>query len=288
MSVLDRLALWNARYVQKPVMALNLPAPVLRALFAGAIRASNFVPRGVTITRTTLGGVPCRKIVPQGAGSGRLLYLHGGGFVIGGPITYLPLAAKLAKAAGVTVWLPDYRLAPEHPFPAAPDDALACYRALAAEGPVAVGGDSAGGCLALGLLHRDIAPPAALVLLSPATDLRAETEAALLAGPEDALLAKGWARRAVQAYIGGADRNDPVLSPMAAPFPAAPPTLVHLASDEALRPQIEAAIDALRAAGAEVTVTRFDGTFHAFQIAGLPLANRAIAEIGQYLRARLA
>ncbi len=287
----DRFALWNARYVQKPVLGAGLPTPLLRALFTFSIRLTNWVPRGVKVTTEDLAGVPTRKIVPADAGTGRLLLLHGGGFVIGGPGAYLPMAANLALASGATVWLPDYRLAPEQPYPAAPEDVFACYRALVAEGPVAVGGDSAGGCLSLGLLHQCAAagvhPPAALALMSPATDLRPDAQDAMREGPSDAILAKRWAREAVVAYIGDADPNDPVLSPLAAPFASAPPSMVQLAEGEALQPQIEAGIAALKSAGGAVDVRRYGRTFHAFQIVGSPLAQRALAEMGAFLKATL-
>lgn len=287
----DRFALWNARYVQKPVLAMGLPTPVLRTLFACSIRLTNWVPRKVQVTKVELAGVPTRKIVPAGAGAAQLLLLHGGGFVIGGPGAYLPMAAKLALASGATVWLPDYRLAPEHPYPAAPEDVFACYRALTAEGPVAVGGDSAGGCLSLGLLHQcaaeGIQAPAALALMSPATDLRPKAQKALHDGPSDAILAKRWARQSVIDYIGDADPSDPVLSPIAAPFASGPPTMVQLAEGEALEPQIQAGIEALKAAGAKIDVRRYHGTFHAFQIVKSPLSERALTEMGGFLKATL-
>ena len=288
MSLRNRLALWNARYVQKPTLAMGLPPVLLRALFAGSIRALNWVPRAVVVSRERLGGVPCRKVVPKGAVSGRVLLLHGGGFVIGGPGAYLPLAGKLAKAAMVEVWLPDYRLAPEHPYPAAPDDVLTAYKALSKEGPVTVAGDSAGGCLALGLLHQCVAEgidgPIGLVLMSPVADLGFEAQESMLAGPPDALLSKKWAYEAVLSYASGADRADPVMSPLAAPFADAPPSLVQSAAGEALSPQIEATVSALRAAGAEVEVEIFEDTFHAFQIAALPLADQAIGKIAAFIK----
>ncbi len=293
MSFLDRLSLWNARFLQKPMMSVVRNGPILRVLFALSIRATNPLPRRVAVTKETLGRVPARRIWTGAQSDAVLLYLHGGGFVIGDGFTYLPMAARIAQASGMTVWLPDYRLAPEHPFPAAPEDALACYRALLQVHPaekIVVGGDSAGGCLTLALLHQcaaeGLAMPGALVLLSPATDLRLEAQEAVLNGPEDILLSKRWGKWAIDGYMGSGDRSDPRASPVAAPFANAPPVLVQYAAGEALAPQIRAGIDALRNAGAPVTVEVFEGTYHAFQIAGLQLAFRAIDQIGAFLRAR--
>lgn len=291
---LDRLALWEARFLKKPVLWAVRHAPVLRVLFAASTRATVRMPRKVAVTSRALGGVPGRRIWPGGASDGVLLYLHGGGFVIGGSVSHLPLAARLAQASGLTVWLPDYRLAPEHPFPAAPEDVLACYRALLETVPadkIAVAGDSAGGCLTLALLHQcaaeDLPMPGAIALLSPVGDLTLEAQAKIMDGPADALLSKAWGKWAIDGYLGAADRGDPRASPLRTSFAAPPPAILHYAEDESLAAQNEAIAEALRAGGASVEVESFAGTFHAFQIGGLPLAQRSIARIAAFLAGRV-
>lgn len=293
MSILDRLALWEARYLKKPVLWAVRNGPLLRPLFAASVRATARMPRNVTVTREVLGGVPGRKVWPGGASEGVLLYLHGGGFVIGGSTSHLPLAARLAQASGLTVWLPDYRLAPEHPFPAAPEDCFACYQALLENLPpekIAVAGDSAGGCLALALLHQCTASgvpmPGAIALLSPIGDTTAEAQRKIMDGPPDALLSKAWGKWAIDGYMGGADRSGARASPLQAPFTDPPPTILHYAHGESLTEQNEAIAQALRAGGALVEVEAFPGTFHAFQIGGQPMAERSIAQIGAFLAGR--
>jgi len=294
MNILDRLALWEARYVKKPVLWAVRNGPLLRPLFAASVRATARVPRKVAVTNEVLGGVPGRRIWPGGTSEGVLLYLHGGGFVIGGSVSHLPLAARLAQASGLTVWLPDYRLAPEHPFPAAPEDCFTAYRALVettAPSRIAVAGDSAGGCLALALLHQcagsGVSMPGAIALLSAVGDLTLEAQHKIMGGPPDALLSKAWASWAIDGYMGGADRSDPRASPLQTPFTDPPPTILHYAQGEGLAPQNEAIAEALRAGGASVEVEAFPGTFHAFQTGGLPLAGRSIMRIGAYLAGRV-
>jgi monoterpene epsilon-lactone hydrolase len=294
MNILDRLALWEARYVKKPVLWAVRNGPLLRPLFAASVRATARVPRKVAITQEVLGGVPGRKIWPGGGSDGVLLYLHGGGFVIGGSVSHLPLAARLAQASGLTVYLPDYRLAPEHPFPAAPDDCFAAYRALLDTVPadkIAVAGDSAGGCLTLALLHQCTAEgvplPGAIALLSPVGDLTVEAQSTLMDGPPDALLSKAWGKWAIDGYMGAADRSDPRASPLLTAFTDPPPAILHYADDESLADQNEAIAGALRAGGGSAEVETFKGTFHAFQIGGLPLAGRSIMQIGALLKARV-
>jgi len=294
MSILDRLALWEARYVKKPVLWAVRNGPLLRPLFAASVRATARVPRKVAITQQVLGGVPGRKIWPGGLSDGVLLYLHGGGFVIGGSVSHLPLAARVAQASELTVYLPDYRLAPEHPFPAAPEDCFAAYRALLdtiSADKIAVAGDSAGGCLTLALLHQCAAEgvpmPGAIALLSPVGDLTVEAQRVLMEGPPDALLSKAWGKWAIEGYMAGADRSDPRASPLLTRFVDPPHAILHYAESESLADQNEAIAGALRTGGGSVEGETFKDTFHAFQIGGLPLAGRSLMQIGAFLKAHV-
>jgi len=192
----DRVALAEARFVKRPVMWALRDPRLLRPVFAAALWARRGrVP--VAVGETVLGGVPVRVLTPPGAEAGAVLYLHGGGFVIGGPVAYHGLAGRIALASRQRVYLPDYRLAPEAPFPAAPEDALATWEALAdrESGPLGVAGDSAGGNLALGLLHSSGKRPDRMALLSPIADMRPGARDALRAGPPDQLLPRAWAEQ---------------------------------------------------------------------------------------------
>ena len=291
----DRFALWQARFVKKPMLWSLRWAPLLRPVFAVSVRVEGSGPRSVSCLRSDLGDRPSLRFKPQTPGRGVVLYLHGGGFVMGGLVSYRPLAARLAAASGLTVYLPDYRLAPEHPFPAATDDALAEYKTLLERhsgSEIAIAGDSAGGCLALSLLHQiateGLESPAAMVLLSPVGDLSPQARARLETLGPDQILPKAWARWASNAYLGDNDGSHPLVSPLVQAFTQAPPTLIQCAKGEVLGEDADRAAAALRAAGASVALTRFAGAYHAFQIGRHPMAEQAVAEIGQFLHDKLA
>lgn len=247
------------------------------------------LPRGIAMQSGSLGGVAAQTWRDPRAApvrDGAVLYLHGGGYTTGSPRTHRTLAAWLSRAAGVPVSVIDYRLAPEHPFPAALEDALAAYAALAADGPVVVAGDSAGGGLALALAlelrERGQPLPAALVLLAPLVDLRAKTP--LPPVPGEALLSVAWSRANGRSYAGD-DLANPRVSPLLADLRGLPPTLVQFGSDDLLRPQAEALLEALERAGVEAERDFTAGRWHVFQLhAGqLPSADAAVARMARFV-----
>lgn len=286
----DRIWPLYARYVQRPVLAMTPSQALLRGIFDGTVFLTGKRCADVDKTRTNLGSVPALCLTPAQPGAGRLLYLHGGSFTIGSARSHAHMVAHIAKAAGCTTWLIDYRLAPEHPFPAAPEDALAAYRALAAEGSVVVAGDSAGGCLALGLLHwtarAGLPAPRALALLSPIADLDVENNGFEDRMASELLIPASWGRRAVTAYLNGHDPKDPLASPLAAALPAAPPTLIQYAPEEALAADAQRAAQALRSAGGDVTSESYPGRPHVWQmhVGRSRAADQAVARIGAFLR----
>lgn len=285
----DRIWPHYAAWVQRPVLALTPSQKLLRGIFDGTTFLLAKRCAGVAAMRSRVGGVPGLRLTPENGTGDRLLYLHGGGFTIGSSTSHRHMVAHIARAAGCTTFLPDYRRAPEHPFPAALDDTRAAYAAMAADGPVMVAGDSAGGALALSLLHAlgsGTPPPAALVLLSPVADLDLAQGSFQRSTDTELLIPEGWARRAVAAYLDGHDPADPLASPLAAPFPCAPPTLIQYASGEALEPDSLHTADALRAAGGPVTVEATPGVAHVWHLhAGRShAADTAIARIGAFLR----
>ncbi|WP_425040611.1 alpha/beta hydrolase fold domain-containing protein [Primorskyibacter sp. S187A] len=232
------------------------------------------------MTRKTYGGVEGLEIAPEGhSGPASVLYMHGGGFTIGSARTHKWMVARIAKASGRSIFSVDYRLAPKHPFPAAVDDCEAAFDALAVHGPVAVAGDSAGGCLALGLCATR--RPERAVLLSPVVDF---------AGGEgdysrEILLPRAWVNRAFRHYAAGADPADPRLSPIRADLSAAPPMLVEVAEGEMLESHSRRVLEVIPHARLEVT----PGVAHVWQLnAGwMAQADASVARIGAFLRAGL-
>lgn len=285
----------------------ELPAPLVRALLAGVVRPllgppvpvrvqrrgldglaalfAGVLPPGTTTRRTVLGGRPAEVVEVPGADGPPVLLLHGGGFLTGSPRTHRGFAAHLAASAGAPVHVLDYRLAPEHPHPAAVDDALAALDELG--GPVALVGDSAGGAVAVlaAVRLRDEGRPLpyALGLVSPVADLTGRASAAW-EGP-DPLLRASWLRQGVEAWAG---ERAAALSPLHSDLTGLPPVLVHVCSDERLLPEGEALVDALRAAGVDAVARRFDGLWHDVHVqAGQTArATAAVVELGTWLRDR--
>ncbi len=262
-----------------------------RVIDAGS--ATNRLPAGTVARQLTLGGRPAERITVGASERPRaVLYLHGGGFVVGSARGYRSLAAFLARATGAVVFTLDYRLAPEHPYPAALEDAVAAFEQLVADhgfapGRVAIAGDSAGGGLAVAtarrLLDRGVGP-AALALLSPWTDPGDES----ISG-RDMVVNAAWGRLASQAYRGGCAVDDPGFAPIHGRLDDLPPTLVHVAESEILRPQVERFAARAADAGVEVrlqVLPRFCHSGHV--LAGsLRSAAEAVTDVGAFLLTEL-
>jgi acetyl esterase/lipase len=284
------VASWQAHLAALAVRARmkRRPGAALDAATLAAVRGrlgNGGRPRpapGADVTPATVGGVRGEWVTPRGARGALpvVLYLHGGGYIAGAPHTHRPLTAALARPrAGLTgarVFAPAYRLAPEHPYPAALDDARAAYRGLLAEGvppaSLAVAGDSAGGGLALATLaalrEAGTPLPACAVLFSPWTDLAA-TGASL--AENDRRCAMFYAesiRVAPAAYLAGADPRTPGVSPLYADLAGLPPLLVHAGRDEVLRDDAVRAAARARAAGVTVELTLYDRVPHVWQFWG--------------------
>lgn len=248
-----------------PRLPPRVQRPVLRLATLIAPRA-----RGVVVEPGQLGGVPCEWLRATRDNGWVLLYLHGGAFMVGSPATHRAITTHLAAWSGARVCALDYRLAPEHPWPAAADDALAAYRALLEQGVpaerIVIAGDSAGGHLtlatALRLRDQGLPLPAALVCFSPVTDLTGATWHEPPAG--DPLLSRGWLEQGVDAYCPpGVDRRQPALSPLHAELSGLPPLLVQVGEDEHLLGHGLGLGDRV---GANLRLEVYPGQWHVFQI----------------------
>lgn len=239
-----------------------VPVPVQRRLLAATGRLAP-PPRGTTVERVVVGGRPAERVsAPRASGPGCLLLLHGGAFITGSPATHRGFAALLSAASGRPVVTPDYRLAPEHPYPAAVEDADAALGELLAAGPVGLVGDSAGGALAVLVLvrRRDAGQPlpASVGLVSPLADLTLRASSAYRG--RDPLLRRSWLRQGVSAFLAGADPQ--VLSPLELPLHGLPRTLVQVSEHERLRPEGERLATVLADAGTPVELALLPGVWH--------------------------
>lgn len=223
-----------------------------------------------------------------------ILHLHGGAYALGSPKTHRGMTNALASVSRGTSFVPDYRLAPEHPFPSAVDDALAAYRWLVdaadvAPGRVAVSGDSAGGGLALALLLRlrdeGLPLPACYVGLSPWTDLTGSAPSIVDNADRDVLFGAvptALAGRVGELYHG--DTAHPMVSPLFADLSGLPPMLVHVGGHELIRDDGLRLVDRARDHGVDASAGVFAGMWHVFQAFPIPETRRSMREIGGFVR----
>jgi monoterpene epsilon-lactone hydrolase len=269
----------------------------LRANFAPAGRVHP-VPKDVTATEVTAGGVASHWLTAPGADSNRvLLFLHGGGFKLGSLHSDGELAARLGRASGMRVLFPEYRLAPEHPFPAAVEDVLATWNWIRKDqkvsaSSVAVAGASAGGGLAVALLvaARDAgeALPAAAVLMSPTVDLTGSGVSMTERADQDPFSTPEMLRQFARDYLAGADPRTALASPLFASLTGLPPLLVQVGTADVLLSDSERLAAAASDAGVDVTLKVGEGLPHVYPImAGTPEAAQATDEVGTFLGSRV-
>jgi acetyl esterase/lipase len=280
------------RAVVRPLLSPRLPLGLRRPLLDATGRVVP-LPRGTRRSRGTLGGVPTERMVARGAtGPHQVLYVHGGGYQTGSPASHRALAAYLSRAAGAPVHLPIYRLAPEHPYPAAVDDVIATYRALRDAGHasqrIAVAGDSAGGGLVMALVLRLRAAgeelPGSIGLISPWVDLDLVSPLLEVNAATDAMLDPSWLPDAAARFRGAADPSE--LRPLQADLAGLPPVHVVAGGEEILVGDSDALVARIRAAGGPVDYLRAEGLWHAYPVfAGmLREADEAVAALGAAIR----
>ncbi len=245
--------------------------------------------------RVNAGGLPAEWAADESAaGDHAALYLHGGGYVIGSVRTHRVLMAGLSRASGARVLGLEYRLAPEHPFPAPVEDAVAAYRWLLrqgyAPGRIAVAGDSAGGGLAVAMLAQarsyGLPLPAAAVCFSPWVDLEGIGDSMTAnAGSSDMVERDGLLFMA-NAYLNGANPRAPLAAPLYADLRGLPPTLIQAGGAETLLDDSTRLAEAARAAGVAVELDVWDDMIHVWQLFApmLPEGRQALAQAGAFIR----
>ncbi len=256
-------------------------------------------PEGVTYTPVDVAGIPGRWIEPEGAAANQvLLFLHGGGYVLCSVDSHRKLVGHVARAVGCRALAIDYRLAPEHPHPAAVEDATTAYRWLLAKGFVpsrmALAGDSAGGGLVMATLIKlrdeDVALPAAAVTMSPWVDLEGAGETMTTRADVDLMVQQAGLKVMADVFLQGQDARDPLASPLHGDLAGLPPLYIQVGDEETLLDDARRLAVKARAAGVDVRLDVFPEMQHVFQIAAgaMPEADDAVARIGAWLAPRLA
>ena len=255
------------------------------------------LPSGATKQTVSTGKVEGEWVIPsQFDSETAVLYLHGGGYTLCSPTTHRGITGALALACNSRLFVPNYRLAPEHPFPAALEDALDSYRWLLGQGfspkHIAIGGDSAGGglTLATAISLRDSGEPlpGALFLLSPWTDLTFSSESHRTRRAIDPIFGgvdESMNPKFIPAYLGREDPSNPLISPLLGDLQGMPSTIIHVGDNEILLNDSTGVEEKMSAAGVDVHIRVWDGLWHVFQafVPLLPEARQSIAEIGEFI-----
>ncbi len=265
-----------------------LPWPVQRTRLDQFTRMA-VLPRGTTVAEQTIAGVRAEVVSSRRPGSQRtVIHFHGGGYCLGSAREARSWAAHLSAQTGCRVVLPEYRLAPENPYPAALEDARAVMKTLSAPpGSVVVSGDSAGGGLALALVlwMRDEGQdlPAGCILLSPWLDLGRDRRAL---ARRDVLLSPDWLDACARAYAEPSGWASHLVSPLRAAHAGLPPLLIQAGTEELLAPDAELLAASASAAGVDVTYTRWPRMWHDFVLETglLATADSALAQASWFIR----
>jgi epsilon-lactone hydrolase len=256
------------------------------------------LPAGFELKPVEIDGLHAEWIVPAGSSrEGVILYFHGGGYVTGSCLAHRPIVSKFVKESGICALVFDYRLAPEHPFPAALDDALAAYNHLLTQGTPSASivfvGDSAGGGLSLAALlalrERKMPLPAAVVALSPWTDVRNTGESWVSNAKADTLSWKGSETVFARYYAGDNDPGNPLISPLYGDLSGLPPILIFAGGDEMLLSDSTRFAGIAKDAGVAVTLRIGKGMFHCYPACAplFPEAKEAMKEICEFVKAHV-
>ena len=270
-----------------------LPLSVLRATME--LGAKLFVPRrDVTVEQVRLGSVAAACVTPRNPRQRVILHLHGGAFFAGSSRTHLAMATELAARGHATVYMLDYRRAPEHPYPAALDDGLTAYHALLGQGwmpeQIFLGGDS-GGCahilsLVIALRDQGLPMPAGLFMLSPFVDLTLTLPSVTTHAKRDPMITAHALQRGAAAYRGKLALNDPRVSPLFAKLHDLPPLLIQVGSEEILLDDAVQLAERVQDAGGTMDCQVYQGMWHNFQMFNRLIsdAEDALNQIGQFVK----
>lgn len=293
-SIKSRLLYYVMKYQLAKLRERNLPLPEFRRAREEAAAKLSNLPQDIVVESTTSAACNAEWLRPANATSqGAVLYLHGGAYMSGSCITHRALAGRLASASSSATLVIDYRLAPEHPFPAALDDALAAYQALVATspGPIALAGDSAGAGLALALVLRlrelRLPQPCALALMSPWTDLALTSETHQTKASVDPYFpTTERLLTSARVYAGDAGLAHPLVSPHYADLSGLPPMLIHVGEHETLLNDSLWLAERVQAVGGQAEVKVWPGMWHVWQALGGKMreADQSIGELGEFLR----
>jgi acetyl esterase/lipase len=268
--------------------------PMFDAMFAATPAATE-----IRVEPATVGGIAGYWLRPANAIPGaNMLYIHGGGYVLGSAQALSNFAGQIAARVGVDTFVPDYRLAPEHPFPAAIDDAVAAYHGLVASGAerIVVVGDSAGGGLTLGLLSilaadkaNGVVQPLGAAAMSPWTDLALAGDSFETRAEADPIFTRNVLKALADMYLQGQDATHPKASPLYAKLHDLPPIRIDVGDNEVLLTDSIRYADRARAAGVEITLSVWEGMSHVFQssLGQFLAAERSVEAIGDFLRHQL-
>jgi monoterpene epsilon-lactone hydrolase len=297
MSRQAQLLCWCLRRLKTRQSRRQLPVAAVRRRLERIERFVPGPPAGTETIALDAGGIPAVRIaVAQSRDDRCVLYFHGGGYALGSAPLFRDMTWRIAVAARARVLYFDYRLAPEHPFPAALEDAVKAYRWLAEHHDprrIAFVGDSAGGGLALATLHKlrdtGVPLPAAVAAVSPWTDLALTGPSLHSNAATDPMLDVAGMPALARHYLAGADPRHPYASPLYGDPSGLPPTLIQVGSDEILRDDAVRMADRLKAAGCEVEMEVWPRMPHAWHLYAriVPEGRRAIERIGTFLQRKL-
>lgn len=290
------MASWQARTTSfvlrhwfKPRLRRTQDALAARKILGGGPGMP--APRGARVVPGTVGSIAGEWVTADGVPTvATLLYLHGGGYFACSPKTYRPITSAFALA-GFRSFVPDYRLAPEHRFPAGLEDAIAAYRGLLqdhAPAQLVVAGDSAGGGLSMALLlslrDRGIPLPAAAVLFSPLTDLAGTGESRHTNSTRCAMFDHESVGRAAEYYLGEGDRYAPLASPLYADLQGLPPLLIHVGADETLLDDSRRLAERAQRAGVKTQLKVWPAVPHVWQLfqSWIPEGRSSLREAGMF------
>lgn len=271
---------WNAISNQVGAALMRQADPAAMTAIRGAydaVLAKNLPPPGMTVQQLTVGGVPGLLITPDALRTDAVaIYLHGGAYLVGAPASYLGIGGNYAKALGARVYLPAYRLAPEHPFPAAIDDGVAFYAGLLASGlasnQIVLIGESAGGAMVVTVMvaarQQGLALPAAGVAISPWANLQHTGASMQTRDGIDPTVSKAGLDLMAGFFLGGAAADAPLASPVFADVRGLPPVMIQVGEAEVMLSDALRLATHLAESGVRVTLESWPGMFHAWHFVG--------------------